>query len=64
MVSRCGFDLYFPDDDDDEHLFTCLLAIYMSSLEKMSIQVLCPFYSCIVCVCACVCVCVCVCVEL
>ena len=48
---------------DVELLFMCLLAIYMSSLEKMSIQVLCPFYSCIVCVCACACVCVCWVVE-
>ena len=35
MVSHCGFDLYFPDDDDDvEQLFLCLLGIWMSSLEK------------------------------
>ena len=27
-----------------EHLFICLLAICMSSLEKLSIQVLCPFF--------------------
>ena len=40
MVSRCGFDLYFPhddddddDDDDDEYLFMCLLAIWGSCLE-------------------------------
>ena len=35
MVSRCGFDLYFPhdDDDDDEYLFMCLLAIWVSCLE-------------------------------
>ena len=34
MVSHCGFDLYFPDVSDVEHFFMCLLAIWMSSLEK------------------------------
>ena len=28
---------------DFEHLFICLLAIYMSSLKKTSIHILCPF---------------------
>ena len=32
MVPHCGFDLHFSDNV--EHLFMCLLAIYMSSLEK------------------------------
>ena len=49
MVSHSCFDLYFPDDDIDdddidddididdddiEHLFMCLLLIWMFSLEK------------------------------
>ena len=33
-VSHCSFDLPFPDDKDVEHLFMCLLAIWISSLEK------------------------------
>ena len=33
-LSYCGFDLHFPMVNDVEHLFMCLLAIYMSSLEK------------------------------
>jgi len=32
-----------------EHLFLCLLAISMSSLEKKSIQAFCPFLNWVVC---------------
>ena len=34
---------------DVEHLFMCLLAICMSFLKKMSIQILCPFLNLVVC---------------
>ena len=38
VVSHCNFDLYFSNNEwcwaSVEHLFMCLLAIYMSSLEK------------------------------
>ena len=33
---------------DVEHLFMCLLAIYMSSLEKISVHVFCPSFGCTV----------------
>ena len=32
VISPCDFDLYFPDDV--QHLFMCLLATCLSSLEK------------------------------
>ena len=33
---------------DVEHLFMCLLAIFISLFEEMSIKVFCPFFSCLV----------------
>ena len=33
VIPPCSFDLHFLNSDA-EHLFMCLLAIYMSSLEK------------------------------
>ena len=34
LVSHCGFDLYFPDDEWCWDFFMCQLAIWMSSLDK------------------------------
>ena len=34
VIPHCGFDLHFPENEQVEHLFMCLLAIYMSSLEE------------------------------
>ena len=34
VVFHCGFDLHFSVVNIVDHLFICLLAIYMSSLQK------------------------------
>ena len=34
VIPHCSFDLHFSNNDYIEHLFMCLSAIYMSSLEK------------------------------
>lgn len=42
MLSHHGFDVPFPDISDAWHLFLYLLVMCISSLGKMSPQILCP----------------------
>ena len=42
-VSHCSFDLYFCNNDI-EHLFMCLLALYRSSVEKCLLRPLPTFW--------------------
>lgn len=34
MVLHCGFNFYFPDDNEVEHILICLLATCISSFVK------------------------------
>ena len=43
MLSHCGFNLYFSNDCDVEHLFMCILAIHLSFFGEISIEIFCPF---------------------
>ena len=43
MVSQCGFDVLSLLINDIEHLFTCLLAVYIAYLEKCPLKSLCQF---------------------
>ena len=44
VIPHCGFDLHFPDDEWCWAFFMSPLATWISSLEKVPIQILCPFF--------------------
>ena len=48
VIAHCSFDLHFSDDSDVQHLFMSLWAIYMLSLGKTSMRVLCSFFNYVV----------------
>ena len=50
VVSHCSFDLHFSNNEGVEHLFMCLLAIYLYVVfGEMSLQVPFPLFDWVVC---------------
>ena len=49
MVSHCGFDLYFPDDERCGAFFHVSVGHLDVFFEEVSIHVFCPFLHWIIC---------------